>query len=268
MDWNTLPKDNLEKEYIDHIFFEQIKEFIDFYDLLSTSVMSFTNEGISSILNFDTHIFMSISGTLDSINQVLKNGRINDAYALLRKYYDSTIINIYTNLYLKNHFSLENLIVEHIEKWLTGKEKIPTYRIMSKYIEDSEKLRQVTDLFRKDSSFKEIRERCNDNMHYNYYHNLILNNNQMHLNNRVAILSRFQKDLITIFIQHFSYLFYLNEYYMRSSDYEDFSDMGMTPPDNSQYWVAPYVQNIFDKYIKVFRPDIATILKNTEMELT
>ena len=59
-------------------------------------------------------MFTSIRGTFESIRLILKNGMINDAYALLRKYFDSAVINIYTNLYLEDHLSIENFIVDKI----------------------------------------------------------------------------------------------------------------------------------------------------------
>jgi hypothetical protein len=42
----------------------------------------------------------------------------------------------------------------------------------------------------------------------------------------------------------------------------------MTPEENSQYWVAPFIQDIFDNVIKINRPDIANEIKrHTQMEL-
>jgi len=44
--------------------------------------------------------------------------------------------------------------------------------------------------------------------------------------------------------------------------------MGMTPEEDSQYYVAPFIQDIFDKVIKTKRIDIATEIKNkTTMRL-
>ena len=77
----------------------------------------------------------------------------------------------------------------------------------------------------------------------------------IHLKGRVEAINRFQSDLIAIFVQHFSYLFYLNDHYMMSSDYVDYIDVGMIPEEDSQYWVAAFIQGAFDKYIKVYRPD-------------
>lgn len=169
---------------------------------------------------------------------------------------------------MHDHFSIDNFIVEHIDNWRSGKETIPEYRVISKYIKDSEKLKPITELLQRDKLYKEIRERCNDHTHYNFYHNLLLNDNQIHLETRVKAINRFQSDLTAIFVQHFSYLFYLNDHYMMSSDYDAYLDMGMTPEENSQYWVAPFIQNTFDNYVKVFSPDLATVIKDkTGMEL-
>jgi hypothetical protein len=261
MDLNSLPKNNLEKEYLENPVFDQLTEIASFYDALSDTTMGFVSQGTRAIANLDTYVFTSISGTVESIKEILYNGRLNDAYALLRKYYDSTMINIYTNLYLNDHFSIDNFFVEHIDNWRSGKETIPEYRIISQYIKGSNRLKPITDLLQQNKLYREIRERCNDHTHYNFYYNLLLNDNQIRLDDRVKAIIRFQADLIAIFIQHFAYLFYLNEHYMMSSDYVDYLDMGMTPEEDSQYWVAGFIQEAFDKYVKIYRPDIAQELK-------
>lgn len=259
--------EKLRKEYQEHKIFGQISEFSDFYKSLSFSIMSSVNQGTKAI-NLDTYVFSSIQGTLDSINEILIKGRINDSYALLRKYYDSTIINVYTNLYLNDHFSIENFIVEKIDNWRKGTNTIPEYRVISKYIQDSEKLKPITELLKKDELYKDIRSRCNDHTHYNYYHNLLLNDGEIYLPNRIKELDTFSTDLTAIFVQHFAYLFYLNDHYMMSSDYLDSLEIGMTPKEDSQYWVAPFIQQFFDKWIKPNRQDIADELKSkTSMKL-
>jgi len=211
---------------------------------------------------------MSISGTIDSIKMILSQGRLNDAYALLRKYFDSTIINVYTNLYLNDHFSWDNLIVEQIEDWRSGKQTMPEYRIISKYIHESKKTEYITTLLRQDNRYRRIRERCNDHTHYNFYRHVVFNINEIHNPKRVQALNQFQEDLIAIFIQHLSYSFCLNDHYMMSSDYIDYLDAGMVPVEGSQYWVSPFVQKVFDDYIKKYRPEIASAIKErTAMEL-
>ena len=104
---------------------------------------------------------------------VLTNGRINDAYALLRKYYDSTVINIYTNLYVEENSTLEKYIVDKIQNWIKGTNKLPTYREISQYICNSDRLKPISELITKNEHYKNIRKRCNDHLHYNYYHTLV-----------------------------------------------------------------------------------------------
>lgn len=96
--------------------------------------MLWTSKGTKAIVNLDTYTYSSIKGTIESIRDILKKGRINDAFALLRKYYDSTMINVYTNLYLEDNFSIKNFIVTQIDNWREGTESIPEYRVISKYI--------------------------------------------------------------------------------------------------------------------------------------
>lgn len=262
------PEDKFGNEYHEHKLFKDVKVYVDFYDSLSFSVMHWMSLGTKGIVNINTYAYSSIKGTLESILDILKKGRINDAYALLRKYFDSTIINTYCNLYLEDNHSLENLIVKKIDNWMTGTEKIPTYRAMSKYIKESQKYMPINKLLARDDRYQNIRQKCNDHMHYNYYHNLLINDNTIHRPNRVKYLDAFAFELQALFIQHFIFIFYLNGHYMMSSDHVDHLDLGMTPPDDSQYWVSPPIQKVFDEIVKPARMDLANELKrNTSMHL-
>lgn len=260
---------NLGEAYTEHKVFERLKEYIDFYDSVSFLVMGYHTSGTDAMSNIDTYFFTSMKGTLESIKDILLKGRINDSYALLRKFYDSTIINIYTILYLKDNFSTETLFVEQINNWVNGNGSIPRYPKMLEYIKRSERLGDIYILVQKTKKYKNIRARCDDHVHYNFYWNLLLNDNEIHIEDRQKFLNVFLSDLDAIFIQHFAYLFYINDYYMASCDYTDSLDMGLRPEENSQYWVASYVQDIFDKVIKAKRPDIAEAIKsNTLMTLS
>ena len=252
----------VDKRYREHVVFAQLSKYAEFYDDLSFAVFGFSTLGTVSAVNIDSYVFLAIKGTLKSIHTVLYQGRINDAYALLRKYYDSVIINVYTNLYLSDHISLENFVVEKINRWVEGKEKLPTYREMMQYIRSSEKLARINTLLYADDTYKHIRNRCNDHTHYNFYQYMLLNNDEIYLGNRLAVLDGFSKDLGDIFVMHFSYLFYLKGHYMMASDYIDSLEVGLTPEEDSQYLVAPFVQEIFDNEIKVRRMDLAEEIKN------
>jgi hypothetical protein len=250
-----------DEEYKDHHVFSELECYIDFYKSLSWSVFSFCSTGTNAICNIDSYVYSSIQGTLESIREILNKGRINDAYALLRKYYDSTIINVYSNLYLKDHFSIENFVVDKINNWLKGKDQLPEYRVMSDYIRKSDKVAAINNLLYMDDRYKKIRDRCNDHTHYNFFYNVLLNDNEIHLGNRLQVLDAFSADARDVFILHLAYLFFLNDHYMTSSDYLDSLECGMTPVQDSQYWVAPFIQEVFDDIVAKQRPDIAATIK-------
>ena len=257
------------KTYQEHRVFAELGRYADFYEQLAMSILSFVSMGTKAIINVDTYAYSSVQGTLESITAILQSGRINDAYALLRKYYDSATINIYANLYLKDHFSIDNFVVEKIENWLHGKEKLPEYRILSEYIRSSEKLKPITDLLMVDDRYKKIRDRCNDHTHYNFFRHVLLNDNKIHITNRVEWLDVFAHDVLDLFVLHVAYVFLLNDHYMMSSDYLDTLECGMQPEEGSQYWVAPFIQKTFDEVITPRRPDIMAVIKaNTAMQLT
>ena len=258
----------IDNTYKEHRVFTQLSEYVDFYKSLSFSIFGFVTQGTKAICNIDSYVYSSMQGTLGSIKDILIKGRINDSYALLRKYYDSTIINIYSNLYLNDNFCLENFVVEKIDNWLKGEEQLPEFRVMSNYIRDSKKLSKINKLLYKDEAYKIIRERCNDHTHYNFYQNVLLNDNKIYLKNRLESLNTFSKDLENIFVLHFSYLFYLNDHYMMSGDYVDSLSCGLEPEEGSQYFIAPFIQKIFDTVIKKNRMDLAEeIISKTSMNL-
>lgn len=250
-------EDKLGAEYNNHPIFEQLQKYSEFYDALAVSIMAFDALGDS----LDTHTYLSIKGTIESIKDTLKKGRINDSYALLRKYYDSTIINTYTNVLISDNHDKEIFINTIVDNWGKGTGKMDDYYTMSNYLESSSKLIPINVLLNRDDRYKKIRKRCNDHIHNNFYRNLLLNDNEIYNPYRVKYLNTFAQDIQAIFIQHFAYIFYLNDHYMLSSDYADYIEMGMKPEEDSQYWVAPFIQEIFDEIIKPKRYDIAKEIK-------
>lgn len=257
-----------EQDYQNHPVFAQLEHYISFYESLAYSVFSFIPGGTSAICNIDSNVYSSMQGTLASIHTILHAGKINDAYALLRKYYDAAIINIYSNLYLEDHFSIENFVVQHIENWLNGTDRLPEYRVMSQYIRTSHRVTPISEVIYGDERYKQLRDRCNDHTHYNFYYNLRLNDIEVDLSTRLKALDVFASDVRDVMILHVAYLFFAKEFYMASDDYIGCLDCGVTPEPDSQYWVAPFVQDFFDHVVTLYRPDIAArIRENTSMHL-
>ncbi|NRE48147.1 MULTISPECIES: hypothetical protein [Burkholderia] len=257
-----------DREYQEHVVFGELKRYAQFYESLADGVFQFVSVGTTAICNIDTYVYSAIAGTIDSISMVLRDGRINDAYALLRKYYDSAVINVYSNLYLREHyerwdFTAEALLVEQINGWLHGRVKLPEYRVMSHYIRSSERLRAINSLLHADDTYKQIRGRCNDHTHYNFFENVMLNNREVYIRNRGTVLEQIRLDAIAIFALHFCYVVSVNEHYLMSSDYMDHMECGSTPPEGCEHWVAPYAQKAFNSILRVHRPDLAEAIQQS-----
>ncbi len=253
----------LSKEYKEHKIFCELNRYSEFYNSLGYSTFSWLSLGTEGVLNFDNYIFSSMKGTLESIKLILKHGKINDAFSLTRKYHDNVIINIYALLYLEDNHNLENFIVEKINNWVKNEDKLPDYREMNNYIRNSKQLKSINELLFKGDYYKNMRQRLNDHTHYNYFKYMFYNDNEMGdiNNNRVKFLEQLLIDIRNIFILHFILLFTIKDNYMMSSDYTDYLDFGEEPPTNCEYWVAPFVQDIFNEVIKKNRPDLVEEFK-------
>ena len=256
------------KTYQSHTVFADLTRYISFYKNLTTSIFHWLTTGTRALANIDSYTYSSMHGTLESSRTVLLSGRINDAYCLLRKYYDSAIIDIYTKLYLAEHFSIQNIIVEDIQRWLAGKVQLPKYKLMREYIDKADPVRPITSILSSDNRYKAIRDRCNAHTHYKFYQHVMLNDNEVHLPNRIQWLDTFRADVQDLLVMHLAYVFFMNDHYMMASDYKDALECGSQPEPNSQYWVAPFIQEIFDEVISPRRAEItATIKGSTAMEL-
>ena len=252
-----------DKEYQSHKIFPLLDSLVEFYNCVYLLGPDFLTEGVvSGLLNVDKVVCGSLAGSLDSVRIVLKEGRINDAYALVRKYHDGIIAVLYINVYIAENFSLQNFMVEKIQQWVNNKQKLPSAEKMLDKIRKHEPLKELEKLFDFDGIYYRIRRLTNGNTHYNKLYYLWLNNNMIYNSKRVQELDNLYACLLHLFIFHFSYMYMLNPHYMMSSDYIDALDCGSEPIEESQYWVASYVSEVFEKYIVTKRLDVADFMRN------
>lgn len=258
-----------DKTYQEHKVFNLLDSLIEFYNAEYMLEPDFVTKGVfSGLLNIDHVVCASLAGTLDSVRAILIEGRINDAYALVRKYYDGIIVGIYVNVYLAENFSLDNYIVEKIQNWVKNNEKLPSSEKMLKVIRNHQPLQELEKLFDWNGLYHRIRRLSNGNTHYNKLYYMWLNNNMIYNPKRVKELDNIYSCVLHLFILHFAYMYSLNPEYMMSSDYVDAFDLGQNPKEGSQYWVATYVSEVFEGIVKPKCPDIAEYMKaHTEIDL-
>ena len=89
-----------------------------------------------------------------------------------------------------------------------------------------------------------------NHVHANSYYSILLNCPDIYLHDREQELKNASVILKQIMLVHISFTFYLNGPYMMASDYMDYRDMKMIPPEGSECWLAPYAQRAFDEFLK------------------
>ncbi len=239
------------ESYTKHKIFEEIEDYKEFYDSISFSCHCFVPNGVEAMLNYASYIFNSIQSTLDSVKILFENGRINDAYVLIRKLFDDILVEIYIDILRKDYFDYEeNSIVHDANEWIKGKHRIPCLKVIKKTIKDSPTTKDIYPFFGWDTYLKKDRELLDDSVHSNRYSKMLINCDQLYIENREKYLDNASAVLKHIFTLHLSFIFYLNPQYMMDSTYIDYLDEGATPPEGSENRIAVYAQEAFDNYIK------------------
>lgn len=255
----------LSEKYINHKIFSRIDFFTENYEYLSTSASSYIQRGLSSVTSIDSIIYSSLKGTLESIKLLLNNGRINDAFALVRKYYEGIIIDIYKSVYIiEKHDIFKSLYVKQIEKWFKGEDKLPEYKNMIKFlnrVQILDGIRQFYDI-QSDGYYNKIKEICNANLHYNKFAYMLVNNGDYYLGSRESYLSSILTCISSIFEFHIACIFILHTEYLTSSNYVDCLECGVEPIECSQNWISSFGEDLFNELWKNKQP-VAQYIKSS-----
>ena len=174
----------MSEDYLRHKVFDDLKYMMAFYDSVSMSCFGFIAAGTHGIANYASYIYSAIEGTLDSISTLLKKGRINDAYTLIRKLFDDILLEIYVDVTLKEKFSINNFYVEEVNEWLQGKHRIPKIEKILKHLEKSERTKDLYLLFGWETYLKKNRELLDDSVHSNRFQQILLNCIKRHQESR------------------------------------------------------------------------------------
>lgn len=130
------------------------------------------------------------------------------------------------------------------------------------YLKTNVSVDEVIKKYNLENNWEDIRKKLNDYTHNNgrYYtqHNLMSINSPDIKNNFEEIISRL--DFITAFF--LVLLILIDPIMIGSTDYIDCLDCSLTPPEDSQYQIAPFVQEFIDEYINKLNPDLKLFLKN------
>lgn len=264
-----------DKSYQSHQVHAYVKTVYEFYHEVGESPVTFGTLGLKGVIDLDRVIFESLAETMDTIFHTLSKGRINDTYALLRKYRDSITAHVYIILYLKNSFSesksnplhdfkvdfeKSKYIVQKIQDWIERKEKLPKYSDMILYILNEPFSDEYWALMNK-RYYVDLGKRCNDQLHLNFYGSFFQNIPD-YMYDRTPLLERLSKDIEALFIWHLTYILVFSGNLVVASDHLDYLECGQTPPENSQYWVAPVALKTYDETIRKKFPKLDKLIQD------
>ena len=233
-----------------HMLLLDLKAIAEFYRAISYNCFLFLPIGTRGWLNYNSYLFESIAGTISSIDDLVRKGHLNDACVLLRLYFDNIYTDTYIQITLKNRFDVfSNFYFSEVEEWLQKKHRIPSIKKIVTLLETNNITNPIYSILNKNNQLVNYREFLDDCVHGNRYQALLYNCSAIYLENREKLLIRIQSIVKTLFTLHFSFIITLNPHYLMASDYRDCIEMGLIPPSGSEYWIAPFAQEAFNKYV-------------------
>lgn len=110
---------------------------------------------------------------------------------------------------------------------------------------------------------KELGRKQNDYTHNNGIRFLSDNLITFYKNKEAELLLEdIQKDIAFITSYFLTILILIKPKHISSVDYIYYMEEGITPPEDSQYWVAPIVQDYLDEFIVKISPNLKLYLKD------
>ena len=210
------------------------QDFISLIDLLS-QIRDFLSELGYLTFGRDMSVFRqtgvvngnlildSAARTMESIRFCCMNANFADAYSLLRKYREDE---------------------KNIWDWVHNRQKDLHIGSVLKCIASHPSARKAVKEFQLKDSFDKLADKLNNYVHSNGH--LFYNESYDRLVTKHKIKAECKEfGEVAIFIT-VSFLFLvvlINPMLIMSYDYTDYLEVGDTPPDGSQYWVAPFVSD-------------------------
>jgi hypothetical protein len=276
-------------------FFELLSELI----FENGYVMSYLS--INGNFTLGTELLDSSIKTLKNAKYCCSNGSFSDANILIRKFRDDLTLFLYlleiinTRIPYKDN-AFDGFIVNGqinaqrfidllsndslnppfdddekcLEAWFSNtinelpwkiRKKLSVENYINRLKQNSQVKRILTE-YLLENFWEKIRTILNGYVHNNgrlfTYQNLALStdsNLDYYLRNLITHI----ENLSTIFI---SILILVDSKLICSSDYIDYLDSGLEPPEDSQYYIAGFIQNFIDAKVVALHPELKSYLKD------
>lgn len=257
---------------------EQIRFVVDFADLLSGRTFIRVGNRIIDLAS----ILQSLELTLCNLRHCCLHYCLADANTLLRKYRDDVFFSLYAAVYHEKELSGENTepdqtaMERNLLDWLKGDLHDLHFGIVLKHIAGFSSVKEIVERYGLKARFDAIGNELNDYVHgngINFYNGCFWKERDTVepmkrvrgiSENLIKITVTFVL-LAAICLPH--YIMSIDHNYIMSMDHIDYSEEGQNPPDGSQYFVAPFVEQYLKKHLSLIDPGCYRYLQeNTTMK--
>lgn len=195
-----------------------------------------------------------------------------DAYTLLRKYRDDLFFCLYLVTYDAHAKLGESKTTKkmetNIEYWCQDNLSNLNINEVLATIGTSKWLQEAVRKYDLQKSFGRIGEQLNNYVHgngFSFYNTNAYSFDGKNIEEQLDAIVSMARYITTTFLFLLSLC---SPHYIMSTDYIDHLEFGQTPPDGSQYWVAPFVVEYLKANIEMIDKDSYEYLKaNTCMAL-
>jgi hypothetical protein len=241
--------------YSEHAIFTDLACYQSLYQALGSNAFDWASyKSVSKHHSFDTNDwprFYIMSFTFDSLHLVLQAGRINDAYALSRKYADLIVICLYI---IFNSVNPTDQFKDAFKTWLNNPKPLENpWKLSILSTEDyvvgqaSEQVKQIINL-RKDT--EDAMKLCNAHIHLIDYSYGIFNLDGKRFDQWTDLLDELQEHLRSLVLAHTAYLFSLRANYL----------LKLAVRRIDETVIDPIVIGYIDTILKPNKPELADYL--------
>ena len=204
-------------------------------------------------------ILDSVARTMESIRYCCLNANFADAYSLLRKYRDDLFYYVYLFTVADNSDLTQYVDVQQLNEdekniwdWVHNKQKDLHIGSVLKCIASHPSARKAVKHFQLKYSFDKLADRLNNYVHSNGHRFYNESYDRLDMKHRIKEeCKEFGEAAIFITISFLFLVVLINPLLIMSYDYMDYLEVGDTPPDGSQYWVAPFVSDFLNNHKNV-----------------
>ncbi|KOP67249.1 hypothetical protein AMS62_19845 [Bacillus sp. FJAT-18019] len=246
--------------------------------LVDNTVVMFFHKEKTYVYNHD-HLESAIY-TLNSIKLCVSLGNFSDANILIRKLNDDLFFYLFILELDNNHqitfgdeltkeFELFIKNISFFVNWNSNTLKdFYTSRHVLPYIKNNKTVNELINKYNLEEEWRSINKKLNNFVHNNGKIYCMQNYRTLSSNELDQLFANLRSEISFIINIVIVLLVLIKPHYIMSIDHIMYLESDVSPPEDSQYWIASFIQEFLDDHLNKYNPELKLFLKeNTYMEI-